>query len=298
MKKYLLVIALGFSSIIYGQVAKEFPVLKGDYLGQKPVDMIPEVFAPEIISGFIHGFIAISPNGDEIFWIVNGGKEQIFYSKIEKGTWTKPALANFNSTYNNGSPVFSPDGKRLFFNSTDRPEGMGGSDAWYVERTDSGWSSPINVGKPYNSTNDEPTPLFTKMGHAYRTAGLRNSKEPLRFKYSNSKFSEPTPMIVLPEFSPWWSMFISPEEDYLIFTGGSNNADLYICFKEKDGKWGNPINMGDKINTEEWERFPVVSPDGKYLFFTRGGGSYSKVFWVSTKIFNNFKKGSKDIPEK
>lgn len=291
MKKLLFLIILGFNSLIYGQGVNDFTVLRGDYLGQKVPGIIPEVFAPGIISGFIHGLIAVSPKGDEIYWVVNGDKEQIFYSEIEKGKWTKPALANFNSNYNNGSPVFSSDGKRLYFSSVDRPGGLGGYDAWYVEKTDNGWSSPMNADEPYNSANDEPSPLLTKKGFAYRTAGLRNSKEPLRFKYSNGKFSEPSTMIVLPEFSPWWSLFISPDEDYLIFASGSENADLYICFKNKDGQWANPINMGDKINTEEWERFPVVSPDGKYLFFTRGGGNYSKIFWVSTAIFNDLKKG-------
>lgn len=85
-------------------------------------------------------------------------------------------------------------------------------------------------------------------------------------------------MIFLPEFSPWWSIYISPEEGYLIFAGGSDNADLFICFKNIDGKWGSPVNMGDKINTNEWERFPVVSPDGKYLFFTRGGSITSNLY--------------------
>ena len=46
------------------------------------------------------------------------------------------------------------------------------------------------------------------------------------------------------------------------------------------------------IITREWERFPVVSPDGKYLFFTRGGSDKSNLFWVSTKIIDDLKKES------
>lgn len=43
-------------------------------------------------------------------------------------------------------------------------------------------------------------------------------------------------------------------------------AKLLSRFKNKEGKWGIPISMGDKINTQEWERFPVVSPDDNFFF--------------------------------
>lgn len=286
MKKYLFHLLLAFNSFIYAQ---DFPVLKGAYLGQEPPDDIPELFAPGIITGFIHGYVAISPTGDEIYWVVNTGKEQIFFSKIENGIWTKPALAEFNSTGHNSVSAFSPDGMKLFFYSDDRPGGIGGFDAWYVQKTDGGWSEPINVGKPYNSINDDSPPFFTEKGYAYRISGFRENKLFDRFKYSAGKFSDPVPESTIPEYGPWWTLFISPGEDYLIFASGAGNADLYIRFKNKEGKWGTPMNMGDKINTGEWERFPVVSPDGRYLFFTRGGGTISKLFWVSTEVINKLK---------
>jgi len=71
----------------------------GDYLGQKPPGAIPEEFAPGIVSGYIHGRIAISPNSDEIYWVVNPSTERIIYSKMENGIWTKPAVADFVKDY-------------------------------------------------------------------------------------------------------------------------------------------------------------------------------------------------------
>jgi len=47
--------------------------------------------------------------------------------------------------------------------------------------------------------------------------------------------------------------------------------------------------MGDKINTDKTERFPIVSPDGKYLFFMRHTPGQD-IFWVSTKIFDHIGK--------
>jgi hypothetical protein len=98
-------------------------------------------------------------------------------------------------------------------------------------------------------------------------------------------------MYFLPEYGPWWSIYISPEEDYLIFSGGEN-ADLYIRFKNNTDQWGEPVNLGGKINTVQWERFPYVSPDGKYLFFTRGNSDESNLYWVSTAIIDSLKKTS------
>jgi len=311
MKKILYLLLFGFNSFIYAQEAQEFPVLKGEYLGQKLPGIVPEVFAPGILSdtsSWEHSQVSISPKGDEIFWSAftmeyptEDGKDhtqQIFYTKSENGVWTKPAAASFVKNYlkyNNGCPVFSLDGKRIFFYSN-RPGGLGENDVWYVERENDGWSEPVNVGEPYNSDDIDWTPVFTRSGNAYRMGNYFNSPNeiPHSFKYSNSMFSCPTEVTLHPDFHPWYPMYISPDESYLIFAGyhylqGFGGLDLYICFKMPDGKWGYPINMGNKINTSQFERFPVVSPDGKYLFFVRHTETQD-FFWVSTSTFNNLKK--------
>lgn len=86
--------------------------------------------------------------------------------------------------------------------------------------------------------------------------------------------------------------FIAPDESYLLFDSeresGYGDSDIYISFRLKDGSWGVPINLGDKINTEAWEACASVTPDGKYLFFNRNmiPGSYENVdiFWVDAQI--------------
>ena len=48
--------------------------------------------------------------------------------------------------------------------------------------------------------------------------------------------------------------------------------------------------MGESINTTNQERFPYVSPDGKYLFFTRRNNpNKDDIWWVSTKIIKKLK---------
>ena len=89
-----------------------------------------------------------------------------------------------------------------------------------------------------------------------------------------------------------WTPFIAPDESYLIFSRHINKGDLFIAFHDTLADvWTKPIDMGDRINTSGQERFPSISPDGKYMFFTRSdGNNQHDVYWVSSKIIENIKK--------
>lgn len=49
---------------------------------------------------------------------------------------------------------------------------------------------------------------------------------------------------------------------------GYGREDIYFSTREKNG-WGKPENIGSVINSDGYEGFPSVSPDGKRLYFTR-----------------------------
>ena len=92
-----------------------------------------------------------------------------------------------------------------------------------------------------------------------------------------------------------WTPYIAPDESYLIFCStrglpASDQGDLYICFRRPDGSWTDPVSLGEPINSTEMERFPAVSPDGKYLFFTRDTPGHDEdVYWVSAGIIGKLK---------
>ncbi|MCH2225568.1 MAG: carboxypeptidase regulatory-like domain-containing protein [Crocinitomicaceae bacterium] len=52
--------------------------------------------------------------------------------------------------------------------------------------------------------------------------------------------------------------------------GGFGGADLYKMSVNADGSFGEPVNLGDKVNTEGQEMFPWVSNEG-LLFFASDG---------------------------
>jgi hypothetical protein len=303
MKKILFLFLLASTFVSCTQTEKDFLETKDAYFGLTPPGLIPEVFAPGIVSDSTwaeHCQVAVSPKGNEIYWSAwsskypkadgTGSTEQIYFSQLKNGEWSKPALAEFvkdHLTIINGGPVFSPDGDRLYFYSVDRPGGLGSMDTWYVERTGTGWSKSINVGAPYNSSGDNWTPIFTDQGNAYM-----NFDGTVKFKYENNNFTKPDSVVIHKDFKPIFPIYVSSDESYTIFDSfkkdNFGDLDLYISFKTEEDEWGYPINMGDKINTKTRERFPMVSPDGKYLFFMRHTPGQD-FFWVSTDIIEKLK---------
>jgi hypothetical protein len=122
------------------------------YFGQKPPGDTPEVFAPGLVSRETHEHSspAFGPDETEVYWsLFERQKQTVVFARLERGRWTRPAIAPFSGTYSDGGPCFTRDGKRLYFYS-ERPlpgaPGVLKDDLWYVERTGVGWSEPRNVG--------------------------------------------------------------------------------------------------------------------------------------------------------
>ena len=54
--------------------------------------------------------------------------------------------------------------------------------------------------------------------------------------------------------------FVAPDESYLIFTRkgrGTRKADLYISFRDTEGNWGKALDMGENINTDQNDLWPL-----------------------------------------
>ena len=84
--------------------------------------------------------------------------------------------------------------------------------------------------------------------------------------------------------------FISPDEKYLIFDSqelGRGKPEIYISFKT-DNKWSKAVKFNTEINAAKKEFAASVSPDGKYMFFSREGN----IYWVSSKVIDDLKPGN------
>ncbi len=62
------------------------------------------------------------------------------------------------------------------------------------------------------------------------------------------------------------TMFVAAET-----RDGKGGRDIFILRKKADGSWDLPISMGDLINTDDDENSPLISSDGKTLYFSSKG---------------------------
>lgn len=258
-----------------------FPLLEGDYLGQEPPGDTPQLFAPGIMStGFHeHSFPAFSPDGNEVYWsawVRPFSKEVILYMKREGNRWTAPEVAPFSGKYIDGGPCFSPDGQKLFFASK-RPQQSGGKPfekrhLWCLQRRGDGWSAPQCILHTVGFM--EVRPSVTTGGTIYFMADYKDSLgeyDIYRMKWENGSYTKPENLgeAVNSKYKEF-SSFIAVDESFLIFSRYDHpeGDGLYISFRREDGTWTKARNMGKEINTTPRQRFPAISPDGQYLFFT------------------------------
>lgn len=67
--------------------------------------------------------------------------------------------------------------------------------------------------------------------------------------------------------------YLAPDEVTLFFAsdrkGGLGSSDIYLC-KRLDNSWLNwsePMNLGELVNSDGWEGYFLISPDGKYGYY-------------------------------
>jgi len=285
----------------------DFPVLASPYFGQKPPGKKAEIFAPGIISRsdyHEHSSPFFTKDGKEVYWSAQcmyegESNQRIFFMKLENGKWTPPEILNFTKKFHGGGPVFSLDEKRLFFYSC-RPkpfkERFDNLHIWYVEKTNTGWTEPVKMSQPVNSEKSESNPTFTPEGTMYfdsKREGGKGKADIYRSQFINGKFKKPQNLgEAINTEDTEYAPCIAPDESYLVFSRYTENpkgVQLYISFHRSDGSWTKAVKMSEKNKLFGKARFPGLSPNGKYLFFCAYANRDVEIYWVNTKIIEEFK---------
>jgi len=282
----------------------DFPKLTGSYLGQKPPEITPEIFAPGIISTDLSEGCSGWGNNMEYFifqrWL--NGKSQLYIMNQIDGIWGQPELLPFVDKYQVGDFTIAPDGKTMVFASNIFIDEIGsegeGGNIWFVEKTKTGWTEPIQIGRPINTKYHDSYPSLAANKNLYffsRKPGGFGQSDLYLSKLNNGKYEEPVNLggILNTEYHEW-DTYIAPDESYMIFCsmmpGGLGEDDLYITFRQDDGSWGRPIHMGNEINSDKSENRPYVSPDGKYFFYTSNKNGNRDIYWVDTRVFKTLRR--------
>lgn len=143
-------------------------------------------------------------------------------------------VRTINSKFNESTPIFTQDGKTMYFTRNNYLEGKRGRD-----------SSKNTLLKLYKAT-------LNKEGEWSNVAEL---------PFNSNEYSVAHPAL-------------SQDEKTLYFAsdmpGTLGQSDLFSVKINQDGTYGTPENLGPEINTEGRETFPFVSEDNE-LFFASDG---------------------------
>lgn len=255
----------------------------------------------------------ISPDGQTLYWIVsydgsNGDSyEETWFSELgENNTWKNAKQFLDFGKANEVNVKFqsiSPDGNTLLvglsFKDKNRESGY-----YMSDKTEYGWSYP----KKLNIVN------YDKFeNRAWSTSFLANNKNILFLSFSVSsnkkEYASQIYISFLDEFGNWsepkklsnkinltggqrtFAPFLASDNVTLYFAnnreGGFGNCDIYYSKRLDDTwlNWSEPVNMGDDINTSDWDAYYSISAKGDYAYLVSSQNTYgeSDIFRVKLK---------------
>ncbi|SEJ15136.1 WD40-like Beta Propeller Repeat [Dyadobacter koreensis] len=220
-----------------------------------------------------------------------------------------------NTEFNEIAPIISPDGKTVYFSRISHPQNTNGTkgsqDIWFSELKNEQWTAARRLPSPLNKEQYNSLYSITPDGNTlllkgaykngvYETRGFSLSKKTARGWSAPNK-------IEIPGYSKtskgqFDCGYLSTDGKVLVmsFSEKKNSKvdDLYVSFKQKDGTWTKPMNLGKEINTEEFtETTPFLAPDGVTLYFStdRKGGQGSNDIYYSKRIDKSWKRWSRPV---
>lgn len=146
---------------------------------------------------------SVSPDGQHIVWGSTdreggAGGWDLWQARLKDGRWQDARPLDVNSSANDFDPLFSADGRWLYFFSN-RPGGIGGDDLYRAAvKPDGSIGKAENLGRGVNTRGDEwaPTPsrdgrylLFASDGH-----GGAGRHDLFVARWDGTAFVEPKPL--------------------------------------------------------------------------------------------------------
>lgn len=194
---------------------------------------------------------------------------------------------NVNSMYNDYRPVVGANDTIIYF-SSNRKGSMGGivdgfgeflTDIYFAAATDTSFTKAKNAGTNLNSEGYNEVLYITMNGDkmlVYNEGGTA-SGDIYYTELKGKQWNKPVMMgetFETKEKERGAAMTTDTKTIYFSadLKGTKGGNDIWKIEKDTStGKWGEPINLGDNVNTKYDEINPFLFYDGKTLFFASEG---------------------------
>lgn len=188
-----------------------------------------------------------------------------------------------NTKYAEHSPVINADESILVY-TTIYPSNEGCrndpmcvlEDIYESTKEDGKWSKPKPIEAVNSNTHDATIGLSPDGQRLFIYRDPPRAGDIFVSELEGNEWQKPA-SLGDPINTKYWEETVSLTADgkTLFFVsdrpGGQGRSDIYMCEMDENGKWGQPKNLGEKINTIFDERAPFMHPNGVELYFSSRG---------------------------
>lgn len=183
--------------------------------------------------------------------------------------------ADINTSESEYFPSLTIDGKELVF--TRRLNGAN-EDFFNSKKNNDQWGKASPIEGDVNSDQNEGAQNISQDGQwlvftgCNRPEGFGSCDIYIAYLDKNG-WSQPFNLGGWVNSDQWESQpCLSPDKRELYFAsrrhGGFGGSDIYVSRLQSNGKWGEPENLGEGINTSGDEQSPFIHADNQTLYFT------------------------------
>jgi hypothetical protein len=213
------------------------------------------------------------------------------------------------SAYSEVAPVISPDGRHLYFVRKSHPENTGGmsdeDDIWYSSRqSDGSWGRAVNIGRPLNNDNPNGIASITPDGNRALLLNRYNAPGPglAMARRMRTGWDQPVDLTIDDYINrnKYTSEYLCTNGTAILLSLENDKSlgdlDLFVTFKQSDGTWSSPRNLGPTINTVGHDGTPFMASDNTTLYFASDGhGARGGDIFMSRRLDDTWQNWSPPV---
>ncbi len=278
------------SFINYTERSQELRKQPGNTFEPVPLDSVNSPyleFGPAVtLDGKLLYFTSRRPSTNTQKYNETGdfGDDLFTANRDGSGRWavSRP-MGAINTIDDEGASTFSADGQEVYYSLCRRPDGVGDCDIYMSALDDSGWKASINIGRVVNSPQWDGQPSINPDGTALyfssRRLGSVDGSEDLWVSYRNTGSGWAAPVNLgetINTAGSERSPFIAADGRTLYFSSdehaGYGEHDLFVTYRQDDGTWTEPKNLGTPINTSGNDEFLTIPARGDTIIYDSDRG--------------------------